>query len=413
MPDVLPSVRFEADDPRPVGFVADVSDDHLAAAGSALRDVADVVRGVAGDRSAQLTVRFTSVRFTPGLPFVLYAFHVVCVDDAGVVVDEIAAGQEVSYALIANHAVEVQREAAIYFLYCLVFRQVAVAPLQSPGGPPIESIDSRVAESDRQATQEFADRMRGGWAQATRSIAQRAVAEGLTLQASYEVDVLPTRSDVVRRMPLLRRTYNEVPAAQQAIDNIVATIGGRDPRLSATDVPVAVIDKAQRLLASLNIRRWVSQTMRDAEVCGNGYLVTTSTPEPSMYALRPEAVEVVGPAAFRISESGEGGPLVDGTVLHIRGIEQFHSPYGISILEPVLAQYQSQLVMAEATRVADTITERFPPHSKEAAWAAQTRALAERTAADRDEALTKLLWFPRNRLQAARGDLYFPGQESM
>jgi hypothetical protein len=129
--------------------------------------------------------------------------------------------------------------------------------------------------------------------------------------------------------------------------------------------------------------------------------------------LRPETVDVLGPAAFRIIESSEGTRLVDGTVLHIRGIEQFHSAYGISILEPVLAQYQSQLVMAEATRFAEAVTKRFPADSKEAAWAAQTRALAERTAAEREDALTKLLWFPRSRLHTAREGLYFPGQERM
>jgi hypothetical protein len=412
VPEILPSVRFTADDPRPVGFVDEVSEDHLSAAESALCEVADAVADVSGRAEPGLSIRFSSVRFMPGLPFVLYGFHIQSIDDAGVFSGAVAAGDEVIYALVANHAVEVQRETAVLFLYDIVFRQIAVADIKRPDGPPIGEIDSVVSAADDASHREFADRMREGWRHAVRSISQRALAAGIALSVRYEVDVLPSRSDVVRRMPILRRTYNEIAGARQAIDNIVAMVGGRDPRLSASGIPVAIENKLQRQLSSLNIRQWVSQTTRDAEVCGNGYLAFTSSAEPALYNLRPEDVDILGSDEFSVMQDGVSQRVADH-VLHVRGIEQFRSPYGISILEPVLNHYQSQLVIAEALQAAERFLAERPEHTQIRTWAAETRALAARTDAASDDRLSLLLSFPREQLPEAREGLYFAGQERM
>jgi hypothetical protein len=83
-----------------------------------------------------------------------------------------------------------------------------------------------------QARTEFRDRIYGGWREAAASIAKRAVADEIPLGVRYEIDVLPTREDVVRRTPHLRAAYNEIDIAQQAIDKQVSMIGGSDPRVS-------------------------------------------------------------------------------------------------------------------------------------------------------------------------------------
>jgi hypothetical protein len=296
MVDFLPSVRFEADDSRPVGFVNEVGDSHLGAVANALEAVASAVSQVTGNAEPALRVCFSSVRYMPTLPFVLYGFHIVHVDENGDLGDEVAGGQEVRYALVANHAVEVQREAALLFLYELVFRQAVITRLRDAGST--EEIDVEVAAADRQARREFRDRIYAGWNEAARSIAQRALASGLPIVVRYEVDVLPSRTDVVRRVPHLRAAYNDIDLAREAVDKQVSMIGGSDPRVHAPDLTQHEEDKIQRHLASLGMRHWISQTTRDALVCGNGYLVTTTDIEPGLYSLRPEAVEILGPEQF-------------------------------------------------------------------------------------------------------------------
>lgn len=411
MVEILPSIRFEADSPKPVGFVDEVDEAHLRAIGDALRAVAGAVAGATGGHEAVLRVRFCSVPYMPTLPFVLYSFHVPRVGEDGGFSDEVAEGQETSYALVANHAVEVQRESALLFLYEFVFRQNAIR--QALGRGEAEGqIDATVALADSQARREFRDRVHGGWRLAAESIAQRAAAAGLALQVRYEVDVLPTRDDVVRRMPQLRSAYNKIDLAREAIDKQVSMIGGSDPRITAPGLVQAEEDALQRQMASLGMRQWNSQTVRDAEVCGNGYLVTVSAPEPSLYALRPEDVEILAPDRFAVWRAGVKEPVI-GRVVHCRGIEQFESPYGISLLEPILDEYRTRCVFEKATETALKILRARPADSDEGLWARQTLDLAERSLAESDKRVNLLLQYPRDWLKDAREGLYFPGQERM
>jgi hypothetical protein len=160
------------------------------------------------------------------------------------------------------------------------------------------------------------------------------------------------------------------------------------------------------------MRQWISQVTRDAQVCGNGYLVTVSSPEPAVYALRPEDVEILGPNRFAVVR-GDAREPVPGHVMHIPGIEQFESPYGISLLEPILAEYRTRQVFEEASSTASRILRSRPADSEEGRWATQALALAERSFADSDERLGRLLSYPRDWLRDARDGLYFPGQERM
>jgi hypothetical protein len=410
MDEILPSVAFEPDNPRPLGFVDAVTPAHLRAVKLAVGAVADAVAEATGGDEPVLRVRFSSVRYMPTLPFVLYSFHIVRVDDAGEFSDEVADGDEITYALVANHDVEVQRESAVLFLYDLVFRQEAVR--RAMDGTATEPVDALVAVAGRQARREFRDRIHDGWRAASRSIAQRAVDARIPLAVRYDVDVLPTREDVVRRMPHLRAAYNEIEIAREAVDKQVSMIGGHDPRVSAPGLSQADEDKAQRQLSSLGLRQWISQVTRDAQVCGNGYMVTVSDGEPTVHALRPETVEIVGPGQFALVRDGVREPVA-GNVAHLRGIEQFESAYGISLLEPVLAEFRTRSLMSEATQEATRILRARPAESREGQWARETLALAERSAADSDERLGRLLWYPRDWLPDAREGLYFPGQERM
>ncbi len=412
MADIVPSIRYAPDDPRPIGFAEEVSTEHLGSAGDALAAVAaavNAVRGKGGD--AQLRIRLCSARYAPALPFNLFGFHVLDFNEEGEFTDEIGEGRELNYALIANHAVEVQREIALLFLFELVHRQIELKALMSGDRPVVDRIPATAAHADERARAEFTEKIRAGWAEAARSIAQRAHTAGLELRVQYEVDVLPTREAVSRRIPQLRAAYNEIDLAREAVDKVVSMIGGRDPRLITPGLRPLEEDKLQRQFASMGIRHWVSQTVRDAEVCGNGYLVTVPDPYPALYALRPEDVEVLGEHEFRLV--GPSAADIEGHVLHVRGIEQFESAYGISFLEPLLAQYRTLRTFREATRFAQQVIATHAPGTAERRWADATLGLAERSLADLEGQLERLLWFPREWLPGAREGLYFPGQERM
>jgi hypothetical protein len=412
MPELLPSVRFQADDPRPVGFVENPDGPHLAAVGNALREVAATVAEVTGDTEPALNVRFASVRYMPTLPFVLYSFHIVSIGADGEFQDEIETGDEITYAFVANHALEVQREAAVLFLHDLVTRQDALQSFRSDDTADVGDIDQVAAAADARAKQEFRDAIRGGWASATRTIARTALAANLPLKVRYETDVLPTREDVVRRIPRLRDAYNTIEIAREAVDKTVSLVGGRDPRLSAVGLTQADEDKIQRLLSAMNLRLWISQTIRDAQVCGNGYAVTHELPDPGLHSLRPEDVEIVDKETFLLVRNGTREPI-EGHVLHIPGIEQFDSPYGISILEPVLAELQTRKVFEDARRFAERIIEQHGADSPHGLRVRNTMPLAERALAASDERLLRLLRYPRDWVKDARDGLYFPGQERM
>jgi len=99
--EILPSVRFEPDNPRLLGFVDEVDEAHVNAIAEALQGVADAVGSVTGGVEPTLRVRFSSLRYMPTLLFVLYSFHILRVNEQGELSDEVAEGDEITYALVA------------------------------------------------------------------------------------------------------------------------------------------------------------------------------------------------------------------------------------------------------------------------------------------------------------------------
>jgi hypothetical protein len=155
------------------------------------------------------------------------------------------------------------------------------------------------------AKQEFRDAIRGGWASATRTIARAALEANLPLRVRYETDVLPTREDIVRRIPRLRDAYNTIDIAREAVDKTVSLVGGKDPRLSAVGLTQADEDKIQRQVSAMNLRLWISQTIRDAQVCGNGYAVTRELPDPGLHSLRDTTGRHAAAVAHRVLVSSQ------------------------------------------------------------------------------------------------------------
>jgi hypothetical protein len=377
------------------------------AAAAALAELGASFVPAAGGR-VDLGVCLCSARYVPALPFQLYSFHIVSFDADGQPLDEVAAGEEILYAFVVNQPVEVQREAALLFLYDLVFRQAA---LHAPGVDANQA-DVVAAQATERARAEFRDRMRSGWSEAARALAATARHEGISLRVRHRLDPFPERDAVIRRMPALRETYNSIELAREFIDKVVSLVGGRDPRVSAPGAPEEVRSFAERRLVEMGLRHHMTQTLRDAQVLGNGYLVMPTSPDEGAYNLRPEEV-VVGPTgSFSVQTEGFD-QIVGAPVLHDRGVDQFTSPYGFSVLEAVLPEWVTRRTMQEMAERTEELVTRLGGSPDQRQYRKEVQELVERHKKASDDRLAKLLWYPRDWVPAAAQGLYFPGQERM
>lgn len=405
--DVLPSLRFRGDDPRPVGFVQELTTAHVEGAAAALSELASSF-DTRRNADLHLEVCLCCARYVPALPFQLYSFHVVSFDEHGGPVDEVAVGEEILYAFVVNHPVEVQREAALLFLYDLVFRQVA---LHRPGVDANQA-DIVATEATERARAEFRDRMRFGWRTAARALGDIARHEGIALEVRHRLDPFPEREALVRRMAALRETYNSIDIAREFIDKVVSLVGGRDPRVSAPGAPEEMRLLAERRLVEMGLRHYMTQTLRDAEVLGNGYLVMPTSPDVGPYNLRPEEVVVGADGSFTIQAEGRS-EVVRAPVLHDRGVEQFTSPYGFSVLEAVLPEWVTRQSMQDIAARTRTLVDDLGGTAEHRDYLKNVEELVDRHRQASDERLAKLLWYPRNWVPEAARGLYFPGQERM
>jgi hypothetical protein len=407
--ELLPSARFHGDDPRPVGFLLELPDSHVVASGAVLEEVAAAVTPSHGGKS-DLRVCLSSARYIPGTPFQLYSYHLVGFDDQGRVRDAVDAGEEVQYAFVINQPIEVQREAALWFLYELVFRQLA---LRAPEAVANQA-DLIAAQASDHARAEFRFRILSGWREAARSLAARATHDGLGLHVRYQRDPFPDRSSIVRRMPALRATYNSIELAHQFIDKMVSLVGGRDPRVVVGPGSNDVRTLLERRLLDMGLRHMVAQTTRDALVLGNGYLVMPASANEGPFNLRPEAVKVTDDGDFVVlGNDGRESERLGAHVLHIKGVEQFDSPYGFSVLEVVVSEWSTRQTMDDVLSRTEALLARSKPTPEQAAYLKEVEALVSRHRDASDERLGRLLWYPRDWVPDAVDGLYLPGQEQM
>jgi hypothetical protein len=404
-----PSARFEPGNPRPIGFQDVASRDHIDRAGEALDALAAEVNRAAVGNGEELRVCFCSVRFIPGTPFVLYGFHVLEVDDDGAFVDPKATGGEIRFALVVNHPAEIQVESALAFLFQLLERDRVVKAAQA--ADDVSEIDHQTQDADALGDRQFSDAIRFGWREAAAAAARRAHELGVRLQVRYQRDPFNSREELARRIPALRQVYNEIDSARRAIDNTVSMIGGGQAHIRLSGAPSKARDAAQSSLAVLAMRQFQNQVTRDAEVCGNGYMVIAEGSELTPRTIRPEAVEIDESGQyFEISANGRHRLE---HVLHLRGVDQIDSPYGISALELVLFALEQVRTFKDSKAAAERILAADSAKAEHREWALKTIDLADRSLLAVDERLSQLLGFTRDELPAAKPDLYFRGQEEL
>ncbi|MBN1607695.1 MAG: hypothetical protein JW940_13745 [Polyangiaceae bacterium] len=353
---------------------------------------------------ATLSVCLTSVALAPGLPFNLYGFALHQVDDEGHVVMG-AVDQEIRYAIVANQPVDLQREIAISFLFQLLGRQLLVGRAASDD-KTFADLPAQAAATDEERSKAAGSELRGNWREAVRSLQAQAADAGVSLQVRYEPDPFPGRDEIVRRYGALRRAYNELELAREAIDRAVGALAGMSWKIvGGEDEHMRRV--VQEQVESLQLSGFVSQASRDAYVCGDGYL-SVGGRETHIRALRPETVEIRAGHFFEHTPQGVHD-ISDGLV-HPQGIAQLRSSYGVSVLELSLHALHTLDTVTDIEQKASRLR-RSGLTVQQIRELQEQEELASRVHDDTLARLRTVFAFFLDHLPSPPPALYFPGQE--
>jgi hypothetical protein len=314
------------------------------------------------------------------------------------------------YAVIANHPVEIQIQHTIAFLARLVARRTITR-----GGlsEVISEIDSIASKVDAEADKEVADLLRAdGWRAAARAVRVRAEVSGRALVVSSHA-ALFTDAQVKLQIPIVRRVYNESKKIRAAIDTLATMMSQGMMMVGGSSAEIAGFAR-DHLDLGLN-RTFMAHVIRDAYVCGNGYLVLGPVPDEDMRLLLPESVTIRDDGCY--AEATTTGVVVHrgNYVMHVKGASQAHSRYGVSLLEPFVV-LQAQREIAESILQCAVAWDRDDMPAEIRHEAVGRRPLADRvlaqTARDTDAILGPVL--ATNSLQIDVPDpLYFSGFEDL
>lgn len=408
------------------GGYGEASASHMAASESALIELAHLVTTDLGQRGARpLYVRLSHFEHGAFLSPLLFGFGVLSATGE-IFTGPVAPGMEDKerlpaavlrspggtspehpfvYAVVANHPVWIQIEHTLANLASLLARQEFVS-----GDPTsaVSEIDRLTGELDTRAVTAVSDTLRAqGWRAAAKAISARSRAAGFQLVVNYE-PILMDRAELARRLPVLRRVYNELPAAREAVDKIATmlsqglmTVGGGTQHLAAF---------ARDLLDVGSYRTYLAHLARDAFVCGNGYLSLGTVPDEDMRLLPPESVTILGPKS--VSVSAENKKVIHTNVLHVTGAEQRGSPYGLSVLEPFVKLQHERETARHLLDIAEAWERTGAPEPFKTDMLGKV-PLANRMLASAEDQITMSLGGPRTIRVTPPTDLYFPGFEHM
>jgi hypothetical protein len=404
----LPAEARYPGDPAQIGFAWIPDDRRLESAHRVLENLTKSANGLGAPDGKLLPVTLTLARLGPGLPVNLFGFHLVNVGENGTVSLEVDEQHEVLYAFVVNQPVGVIRESAARALLNLVSRQGEVQQVME-NKQGVDDLPTRVAASDARNADLAWDTPPE--VSATLSVlSERAVEQNLRLQVEFRPDPFPDAASLNRRLSALRHLYNTEDRVRDAVDRTVSTMGARSPSFRGGPEHTRLFLSRQGTLQGM--RQFTNQTVRDALVCGNGYLQLGARGLDSwMRCLRPEAARVKPDGSMQELQGDNTVAFKDGEVVHLRGIEQVTSPYGISILEPLLDIPARRQIAAETLAAQSAL-----PAGASEATRIRSEALvkvAKQMEGETDARLEQLLGFFPVALDTASGDLYFPGQEKL
>jgi hypothetical protein len=243
-------------------------------------------------------------------------------------------------------------------------------------------------------------------------VADRAAAAGWRLETRFQIDPFPRHGDVAKRVGALRVLYNSESRVRDAVDRTVSTIGSRGPSIRGG--PETVRAFLQQQTGLLGVRQFMNQAVRDAEVCGNGYLeMRTVALDAYARCVKPERVTLRVDGGFEVMDlAGDTSAILPkDRLVHFPGVAQFRARYGISTLEPFLYVLSRRRVAAHVRASAAAMPANASDATK-ADVASLLAVIATIETQTESQLSTLLAFFPRS-LPEPSGDLYFPGQEQM
>lgn len=407
----LPSEMYEPGHPIPIGSTLTPDTEHIQASGKALAEIAAEFSGGAGEA---LSVRLCSFRLDPLLSPNLFGFHVYEFDNAGNPLDSIGGDTILLYAVVVNHSISLQQEIAALFLMQLINRQARQRELNKAGDTDVE-LDIEMAKEDEAALQQLRERFNPltfSWRSLAQQAHSRASEAGIKLSVEYGADVFPDEQQIRNRIPWLRRIYNDVNGVRSAIDKLVSAAGKEGPSIRAAGGSSQMRDFLQQWGSDMDLQHYFNQAVRDAEVCGNGYAAMQTVDPVGFYNLRPETVAIT-PDGFEATTPD--GPLVlrSEAVIHLTGIDQVQSPYGISMIEAFMPSVVAIARYDSIEKGGRHLLTR-PQLPAELEKRAQGYInLAQRGRKNMEEAINDLLWFPSDHLPEPATGLYFEGHSRM
>jgi hypothetical protein len=224
---------------------------------------------------------------------------------------------------------------------------------------------------------------------------------------------LLTDEQVKLQVPIVRRVYNESSSVRRAVDILVTLMSQGMMTVGGGNAGIAGFLR-DHLDLGLN-RTYMAHVVRDAYVCGNGYLVYGPVPDEDMRLLLPETVTVMDDGSFEEQKPSGMVRHKPNHVMHIKGATQAASRYGVSLLEPlVVLQAHREIADGVLSRAIAWDDDRVPAESRD--YALRMKPLGERIAA-RVERDTEAIIGPTlatNSLEVLVPEsLYFPGSEDL
>lgn len=404
----LPSLRTEPGSLTPIGFVDEPDARHTTASSEAIEEVVQASEANRSREGRPLRVDFCHHRHNHLLSPQLFGFVVHYFDSNGERVDALENDLPIRYSLNLNLPVELQQETALVLIAELIHRQKSVRP--DAEGFDVSTLDQVVqAENDR-AFEAVNDALRFGWKNTVDALKSMAHSEGWDLIVRYQGDPLPTRTDVINRHRVLKDAYNSIDEVRLFVDRFVSLFGGQG-RFRISGGSDEARASSQGWTGVMHISEYLSHLTRDAQVLGNGYATFHATPSPAMSLKDSSTVEVAGENEFYVVQSSSDRRLIREHTLHVRGIDQMDSPYGMSLMEPLVGSYETLKTVIEAREASLQFASGPNPTQEMIDWAQQCEMLYQRTSADFSSTLQSMYFLPLQHWDFEPGPLYFNGYE--
>ena len=391
MPRNPPSLRLEEGSIIPIGFVNAPDAAHIERSQKVLKDVSQAFSPIGGsDARRPLSVILSHFRHNHLLSPQLFGFAVHEFDSEGRQVDAIGEGRPIRFAVNLSLPVELQREQALLYLAQLIARQDGDGDGDERS---IAEIDREKADRDTWANDVVVDALRLGWGHAARVISAFSLERGWDLDVTYAADPLPTHGSVLARRDMLRLAYNSIDDLRLVIDRFVSLLSIRD-RSRIGGGPELTRQWLQRNSLVLNWSEYLSQAVRDAQVYGNGYVRFIGTPTPRMHNLDPADVRIGSDGSYTIGPVEPQVRLPSDQVMHHIGIGQVDSPYGLSLLEPILASFLALRTITDGLRQVRESLHGTVPTPDQESWLTETEALATRTSETFGQTISNTYFLP-------------------